>query len=149
MRIEHTGGQRVDVAAPAGHVLAVLCDHAEVHDLVRGLVDATSTPTRWVMGRVDLGIVHLRPAVDVTLAPAGESVEIVGEPAPGHTPAWLAVTLQVRPEGAHSRISSRWRVALDLPGPQLLAVTARPLLEHGARRVEAQLATRLADRFAG
>ena len=114
------------------------------------MIRPSSTSDRWVMAEVEAGPVHLTPAVDVAVERDDDrKVTIAGRPVPGHTPAHLDLTLLVEPgtEDGHSIIRSRWDVTVDVPGPQFLASSIRPLMVASSRSVTRRLADRLRSRF--
>lgn len=149
MRIELDGHDEVRVGTPRAEVVHALADPDQLLDLLDGMVRPSSTPHRWVMAEVEAGPVRLTPAVDVDVSRDDDhEVTIVGRPVDGHTPAHLDMTLVVVADGeAASTIRSRWEVAVDVRGPQLLASTIRPLMHGSSRRVTRQLAERLHGRF--
>ena len=150
MKIELEGHDEVAVGTGAHAVVDALADPQELLDLLEGMIRPASTPQRWVMAEVEAGPVHLTPAVDVSVQRDGDrEVAIVGRPVPGHTPAFLDLTLRVRGGGddAHSTIASRWEVAVDVAGPQFLASSVRPLMVASSRSVTRRLAERLHARF--
>ena len=150
MKIELEGHDEVAVGTGARAVVDALADPQELLDLLDGMIRPSSTPQRWVMAEVEAGPVHLTPAVDVSVQrDADRQVTIVGRPVPGHTPAHLDLTLRVRggEDDAHSTIASRWEVAVDVPGPQFLTSSVRPLMVASSRSVTRRLAERLHARF--
>jgi len=147
VRLAFDGADEVAVATPAADALAVLEDRDEVHGLVRDLLHASATPERWVLADLHLGPVVINPALDVTVSRTGDTVEVAGNPVPGRTPSWLTVRLAVAPDGAGSTIRSTWQVEVDVPGPQLLAGSIRPLANASVRRTAHQLIERLAERL--
>lgn len=153
MKIELEGHDEVAVGTGADEVADTLADPAQLLDLLDGMIRPSSTPQRWVMAEMHAGPAQLTPAVDVTVTPGSEpdgdrEVAIVGRPVPGHTPAHLDLTLVMHDGGeGHCTIRSRWDVAVDVPGPQLLASTIHPLMQASSRRVTRQLAERLRARF--
>ncbi len=149
MKIELEGHDEVAVGTGAHDVVDALADPEELLALLDGMLRPASTPQRWVMAKVDAGPVHLTPAVDVSVQRDDDhQVAILGRPVPGHTPAHLDLTLVVRGEGdTRSTIASRWEVAVDVPGPQFLASSVRPLMVASSRSVTRRLAERLRARF--
>lgn len=152
MRIELDGHDEVRVGTPPGEVAAALADPGELLDMLAGMIRPSSTVRRWVMAEVHAGPVAVTPAVDVVVTRGDDHrVTITGRPVPGHTPAHLDITLVVHPDPADeegSVVASRWDVAVEVPGPQLLASSIRPLMAASSRSATRQLAERLRRRFA-
>lgn len=148
MRLDYDGVEEVAVATSPADALAVLEDRDEVHGLVRDMLHPSATPERWVLADLHLGPVAINPAVDVTVSRAGDTVEIAGNPVPGRTPSWLTVRLTVTAADGGSTVRSDWEVTVDVPGPQLLAGSIRPLAGASVRRTAHQLTNRLAGRLA-
>ena len=150
MKVELDGHDEVRVGTPAPHVADALADPDELLGLLDGMVRPASTRDRWVVAEIHAGPVRLTPAVDVDVArPEDRRISIVGRPVPGHTPAHLDLVLVVHAHDEHglSTVASRWDVAVDVPGPQLLVSTIRPLMVASSRSVTRQLADRLRARF--
>ena len=150
MKIELEGHDEVAVGTGAHAVADALADPEELLHLLDGMIRPSSTPDRWVMAEVEAGPVRLTPAVDVSVARDDDhEVAITGRPVPGHTPAHLDLTLVVHggADDQHCRITSRWDVVVDVPGPQLLASSIRPLMQRSSRSVTRRLAERLHARF--
>lgn len=151
MKVELDGHDEVRVGTPADHVADALADRDQLLDLLDGMIRPASTRDRWVVAEIHAGPVRLTPAVDVDVArPESRRVTIVGRPVPGHTPAHLDLVLVVHAHDdgrRHSTVASRWDVAVDVPGPQLLVSSIRPLMVASSRSVTRQLADRLRDRF--
>ena len=149
MKVELEGHDEVAVGTGAPAIVDALADPQELLELLDGMIRPSSTPGRWVMAEVEVGPVRLTPAVDVSVHRDDDrQVAIVGRPVPGHTAAHLDLTLAVRGlDDAHSTIASRWEVAVDVPGPQLLASSVRPLMVASSRSVTRRLAERLRARF--
>lgn len=150
MKIELDGHDEVAVGTGAHGVADALADPEELLDLLDGMIRPSSTPERWVMAEVEAGPVRLTPAVDVSASRDGDRrVAITGRPVPGHTPAHLDLTLVIHggADDQHCTIASRWDVVVDVPGPQLLASSIRPLMQRSSRSVTRRLAERLQARF--
>ena len=149
MRIELDGHDEVRVGTGADAVVDALADPEEVLELLDGMVRPSSTPERWAMAQFRAGPVRVTPAVDVTVRRDGpHRVRIVGRPVEGHTPAELDLTLDVHDHGQDiAAVASAWTVAVEVPGPQALARTIRPLMVASSRSVTRQLADRLRRRF--
>jgi carbon monoxide dehydrogenase subunit G len=152
MKIELDGHDEVRVGTPPDEVVDALADPRELLDMLTGMIRPSSTEQRWVMAEVQAGPVAVTPAVDVDVRRDDDHrVSIVGRPVPGHTPAHLDITLVVRPDPRDddgSVVASRWEVAVEMPGPQLLASSVRPLMATSSRSATRQLAERLHRRFA-
>lgn len=152
MKLELDGHDEVRVGTPADDVADALADPDQLLALLDGMIRPASTRERWVVAEIHAGPVRLTPAVDVDVArPESRRVTIAGRPVAGHTPAHLDLVLVVHAHDdgrvAHSTVASRWDVAVDVPGPQLLVRTIRPLMVASSRSVMRQLADRLRDRF--
>lgn len=148
MRIEVDGERAVDVGADADRVREVLSDPDGLFALFGDLLHRTSTPRRWVLAELRAGPVVVSPAVDVDVARDDHVVAVRGTPVDGHTPSELGIDLEVldgRRDG--SRVTARWQVAVDVPGPQVLASTVQPAVRAGARRTVERVAVRMQDRF--
>lgn len=148
MRIEVDGERAVDVGADPDRVHESLADRDGLFSLVSDLLHRTSTARRWVLAELRAGPVVISPAVDVELARVDDVVAVRGTPVDGHTPSELGIDLEVvdgRTDG--SRITARWQVAVDVPGPQVLASTVRPAVRAGARRTVERVAARMRERF--
>lgn len=152
MKVELEGHDEVAVGTDRDRVADALADPRELLDMLQGMIRPSSTPQRWVMAEVQAGPVAITPAVEVTVTrDEDHRVTIEGRPVPGHTPAHLDLTLDVRPDpqdDTGSVVASRWDVAVDIPGPQVLASGIRPLMAASSRSATRQLATRLQRRFA-
>lgn len=150
MRIELDGRDDVGVGTGADRVADALADPGQVLELLDGMLRPSSTADRWVMAEFRAGPITATPAVDVAITREDlHRIRILGRPVPGHTPAELDLTLDVRGHGPdHSDVVSAWRVAVDLPGPQVLATTIRPVMAASSRSVTRQVADRLHRRFA-
>lgn len=150
MKLELDGHDEVAVGTHADDVADALAQPGELLGIVDGMLRPTSTPERWVVAEIHAGPVRITPAVDVDVErPEGRRVLIVGRPVDGHTPAHLDLTLVVHAHDTPraSTIASRWDVTVDVPGPQLLVATVRPLMVASSRSVTRQLADRLRRRF--
>lgn len=150
MRIELDGGDDVRVGTGADRVADALADPDQVLALLDGMLRPSSTSHRWVMAEFRAGPVTATPAVDVAITREDlHRIRILGQPVPGHTPAEIDLVLDVHGHGQdHSAVVSTWRIAVDLPGPQVLATTIRPLIVASSRSVTRQVADRLHRRFA-
>jgi hypothetical protein len=148
VRLAYDGVEEVAVAASPDDALAVLQDRDEVYGLVRDMLHASATAERWVLADLHLGPMVINPAVDVTVSRADDTVEVAGNPVPGRTPSWLTVRLTVVAADRGSTVRSAWEVEVDVPGPQLLAGSIRPLAAASVRRTAHQLTNRLAGRMA-
>ena len=149
MRLEQRGRDEVVVGAEADHVADVLGDLDELRAIVDGLVHDESTATRWVMARVRVGPLDLSPAVDLEVRRDGNDIALDGTPADGHTATWLEQRIRVRPvDGHRATVTTRWMVAVEVPGPRVLGSTLDLMMTSGARSIARQLAERLVDRFA-
>jgi hypothetical protein len=149
VKVELDGHDEVRVGTAHDAVVLALSDPYELLELLRGMIRPISTPDCWVMAQVRAGPVRMTPAVGVHAHREDERrVTITGRPVDGHTPAHLDLTLVVHPVAmATSTVASRWDVSVDVPGPQLLASSVRPLMQAGSRSVMRQLADRLRRRF--
>lgn len=148
MRIEVSGDDHVQVGTDADEVAATLADPDELLAILDGLLRPSSTPRRWVMAEMAVANARLTPAVDVDVErPEDRRVTVEGRPVEGHTPARLDVDMTARPDGDACTIATRWRVSVDVPGPQLLATTIWPLVSASARRGVRRIGDRLRDRF--
>lgn len=149
MKIDLEGHDEVRVGTDAHAVADALSDPDELLDLLDGMIRPSSTRDRWVMAELTAGPARVTPAVAVAVARDDDRrVRIIGRPVAGHTPAHLDLDLAVRPDGdGAASITSRWEVAVEVPGPQLLVSTVRPLMVTSSRRVTRQLADRLRQRF--
>lgn len=150
MKIELEGHDEVEVGTGPHAVADALADPGQLLALLDGMIRPSSTPDRWVMAEVEAGPVRLTPAVDVSVQRDDDRrVAIVGRPVPGHTPAHLDLTLVIRggEDGQPTTIASRWDVSVDVPGPQFVAGSVRPLMQASSRSVTRRLAERLRARF--
>jgi hypothetical protein len=148
VRLTFDGVEEVAVAASVSDALAVLENRDEVYGLVRDLLHPSATAERWVLADLHLGPVVINPAVDVSVTRTRDTVEVAGNPVPGRTPSWLTVRLAAVADGNGATVRSNWEVQVDVPGPQLLAGSIRPLASASVRRTAHQLTDRLADRLA-
>lgn len=148
MRIDVDGERAVDVGAEPGRVREALSDRDGLFSLFGDLFHRTSTPQRWVLADLRAGPVVVSPAVEVDVAADGDVVAVRGAPVDGHTPSRLGIDIEVV-EGPSdgSRITARWQVAVDVPGPQVLASTVRPAVRAGARRAVERVTGRMRDCF--
>lgn len=149
MRVDLQGHDEVRVGTAAEAVTDALAEADELLELLDGMVRPSSTPERWVMAELRAGPVRVTPAVAVTVQRTGpQQVHVLGRPVEGHTPAELDLTLDVHDLGPDlAAVTSDWRVAVEVPGPQLLASSIRPLMVASSRSVTRQLADRLHRRF--
>ena len=147
MKLVFDGDDRVRVAAPAPHVREVLAEPVELLAMFGDLLDPSSRPHRWVGPELQAGPRSLVAAVDVQVAtPAVERVVVRGRPVPGYTPATLDIDLVVDGD-EHARLAWAWRFRIDVPGPQVLARTLRPVVTRSSRRTTREIRERLRDRF--
>lgn len=148
MRIEADGERAVDVGDEPGQVREALSDRDGLFSLFGDLLHRTSTPRRWVLAELRAGPVVVSPAVDVDVAVDGDVVALRGTPVDGHTPSRLGIDIEVVERGTDgSRVTARWRLAVDVPGPQVLASTVQPAVRAGARRAVERVTGRMRDRF--
>lgn len=148
MRLVLDGDDRVRVATPAPEVRHVLAEPVELLAMFGDLLDPSSRPHRWVGPELHAGRRTLVAALDIEVAtPADERVAVRGRPVPGYTPATLDIDVVVTGDGDRARVASTWQFGIDVPGPQVLARTLRPVVTHGSRRTTREIRDRLRGRF--
>lgn len=147
MRIDLAGSNEVVTQTTLVDVVAALTDPAELLEILDGLLHPSSTNDRWIVSELHAGPLRLRPAVTVAIARDGNQVHLTGQPVAGYTPTHLAVTLQARDRDTGTTVASSWRIEIDLPGPQLIASSIRPLLDASARSGSRRIADRVRQHF--
>lgn len=147
MRVDLSGSNEVVAQATLAEVVATLADPAELLAILEGLLHPSSTNERWIVSELHAGPLRLRPAVTVVVARDGNDVHVAGQPVAGYTPTHLAVTLQARGQDAATTVASSWRIGIDLPGPQLIASSIRPLLDASTRSTSRRIADRVRQHF--
>lgn len=148
MRIDLAGSNEVVAQATIADVVTALADPAELLAILDGLLHPSSTNDRWIVSELHAGPLRLRPAVTVVATRDGHDVHLSGQPVAGYTPTHMAVTLQARDGDAGTTVASSWRVGIDLPGPQLIASSIRPLLDASTRSTSRRIADRVRQHFA-
>ena len=148
MRLVFDGDDRVRVATSAPEVRDVLAEPAELLAMFGDLLDPSSRPHRWVGPELHAGPRVLVAAVDVQVAtPADDRVVVRGRPVPGYTPATLEIDLVVAGDEDRARLAWTWQFGIDVPGPQMLARTLRPVVARSSRRTTREIRERLRHRF--
>ena len=148
MKLVFDGDDRVRVATPAPEVHDVLADPGELLAMFGDLLDPSSRPHRWVGPELHAGQRLLVAAVDVEVAtPADDRVVVRGRPTPGYAPATLDIDLVVAGDEGRARLAWTWQFGIDVPGPQMLARTLRPVVTRSSRRTTREIRDRLRHRF--
>lgn len=147
MKLVFDGDDRVRLATAAAEVCATLAEPVELLAMFGDLLDPSSRPHRWVGPELHAGRRRLVAALDVQVTtPAEDRVVVQGRPVAGYTPATLDIDVVVAGDDP-ADLGSTWRFGIEVPGPQVLAGTLRPVVAHSSRRTTREIRERLRRRF--